>query len=89
MLDIKRMERVFMGRLRGGTVMLDMKKIEEMDSHWKEVMDLAVKYGFVRNAYAGMAILLTHKNQLEAEGEEKYIYLQKGMNGIDVTLKEE
>lgn len=52
-------------------------------------MDLAVKYGFVRQAAGGTAVLLTHKNQLEAEGEEKYIYLQKGMNGIDVTLKEE
>ena len=69
--------------------MLDMEKIKELDSHRKEVMDLAVKYGFVRQAAGGTAVLLTHKNQLEAEGEEKYIYLQKGMNGIDVTLKEE
>lgn len=69
--------------------MLDMEKIKELDSHWKEVMDLAVKYGFVRQTAGGTAVLLTHKNQLEAEGEEKYIYLQKGMNGIDVTLKEE
>ena len=66
--------------------MHDMAKIEELDSHWKEVMDLAVKYGFVRQAAAGTAVLLTHKNQLEAEGEEKYIYLQKGMHGIDIML---
>lgn len=68
--------------------MLDMDKIKELDSHWREVMDLAVKYGFVRQAVGGVAVLMTHKNQLEAEGEERYIYLQKGMNEIDVTLKE-
>lgn len=69
--------------------MLDMAKVEELDSHWNEVMDLAVRYGFVRQATGGIAVLLTHKNQLEVEGEEKYIYLQKGMHGIDVTVKEE
>lgn len=69
--------------------MLDMDKIKELDSHWKEVMDLAVQYGFVQQAAGGTAILLTHKNQIELEGEERYIYLQKEMNGIDVTVKEE
>lgn len=69
--------------------MLNMEKIKELDSHWQEVMELAVKYGFVRQAAAGTAILLTHKNQLEAEGEKKYSYLQKVMNGIDVTLEGE
>ena len=69
--------------------MLNLEKIKELDSHWSEVMELAVKYGFVRQAAGGSAVLLTHKNQLEAEGEERYIYLQKGMHGIDVTLEEE
>lgn len=62
--------------------MLDMEKIKELDSHWKEVMDLAVKYGFVRQAAGGTAVLLTHKNQLEAEGEEK-IHLSPKRNEWD------
>lgn len=55
--------------------MLNIEKIKEFDSHWQEVMDLAVKYGFVRQAAGGTAVLLTHKNQLKSEGEEKYVYL--------------
>jgi len=69
--------------------MLDIEKVKELDSHWQEVMDLATRYGFVRMATGGTAILLTHKNQLEAEGEKQYIYLQKEMHKIDVTVKEE
>ncbi len=30
--------------------MLNMEKIRELDSHWSEVMELAVKYGFFRQA---------------------------------------
>lgn len=63
---------------------VNQKKIKELDSHWKEVMNLAEQYGFVGQAFGGTAILLTHKNQLEADGEEKYIYRQKNMFGIDV-----
>lgn len=53
--------------------MVNKEKMEEMDSHWQEVMDLAEKYGFIGQAARGTAILLTHKNQLEADGEEQYI----------------
>ncbi len=44
--------------------MVNQEKMKELDSHWKEVMDLAWQYGFIAQAYGGMAILLTHKNQL-------------------------
>ena len=27
--------------------MIDQDNIKELDSHWNEVMDLAVKYGFI------------------------------------------
>ena len=64
---------------------IDMRKVKEMDSHWNEVMDLAVKYGFICQSYAGAAALLTHKNQIELLQEEKYLYNQKGMNGIDMS----
>lgn len=47
-------------------------------------MDLAQKYGFIGQAYGGEAVLLTHKNQLEADGEETYIYRQKSMFELDM-----
>ena len=59
---------------------INMEKVEEMDTHWKEVMDLAVKYGFICQAAGGTATLATHKNQIEAFKEEKYLYLQRDMN---------
>lgn len=67
--------------------MVNQEKLREMDSHWKEVMDLAEKYGFICQAVGGTAILLTHKNQLKADGEEKYIRRQRDLFKLD--MKEE
>ncbi len=64
--------------------MINREKLKELDSHWKEVMDMAEKYGFIAQAAGGTAILLTHRNQLETDGEEKYIYRQKSMFEIDM-----
>ena len=52
---------------------VNMDKLAELDSHWNEVMELAVKYGFITQAYGGTATLATHKNQLEAFRAENYI----------------
>lgn len=68
--------------------MVDQEKVKELDSHWNEVMELAVKYGFVCQAFGGTAILGTHKNQLEEWGEEAYIHRQKEMHRIDMTIGE-
>lgn len=57
-------------------------KLTELDSHWKEVMELAERYGFITQAYGGVAILSTHKNQLDSFGEEIYIRRQEQMFGI-------
>ena len=61
--------------------MIDQDNIKEIDSHWNEVMDLAVKYGFITYAYGGTAILVTHANQLKEYGEEKYRQFQKNRFG--------
>jgi hypothetical protein len=53
---------------------------KQADMHWKEVMDLAECYGFILNAYGGIATLGTHKNQLENLGEREYLRIQQ-MNG--------
>lgn len=64
--------------------MVNMEKLKELDSHWQDVMDLAVKYGFIMQAYGGTAILATHKNQLDEWGEEKYLHRQKQMHRNDM-----
>jgi hypothetical protein len=66
--------------------MIDQEKIKEHDSHWKEVMDLAEKYGFITQAYGGTAVLATNKRQLESFGEEKYIFQQKQLFGYDMEV---
>lgn len=51
--------------------------MENMDKHWKEVMDLAEKYGFIIQAYGGVATLATHEVQKEKFGQEKYKRIQE------------
>lgn len=67
---------------------VNRSKLKELDSHWNEVVGLAAQYGFVVQAYGGAATLLTHKNQLEAAGEEQYIKRQREMNRIDMEAPE-
>lgn len=60
-----------------------MDKLLELDSHWSEVMEFAVRYGFIIQTYGGTATLATHKNQLEAYRAENYLRRQREMHGID------
>lgn len=76
------------GATRRDNVKVNMDKLTELDSHWNEVMELVVRYGFITQAYGGTATLATHKNQLEALGEEQYLYRQRSMNGIDMEEAE-
>lgn len=69
--------------------MVNIEKLKELDSHWKDVMDLEQQYGFIGQAAGGTAILLTHKNKLETDGEEKYLYRQRSMFGIDMGKDDE
>lgn len=66
---------------------VNMDKLNELDGHWNEVMELAVRYGFITQAYGGTATLATHKNQLEALKAETYIRRQRDMNGIDMEVQ--
>jgi hypothetical protein len=56
-------------------------KIKERDNGWKEVMDLAKKYGFIVSAYGGTAQLATNKNQYESWGEEVFLMHQHDLFG--------
>lgn len=40
----------------------------EHDTHWEEVMNLAEKHGFIRQASGGTAILVTHENVMKRGG---------------------
>ena len=68
---------------------VNMDKLKELDGHWNEVMELAVKYGFITQAYGGTATLATHKNQLEAYRAENYIERQREMHRIDMEEAQE
>ena len=68
---------------------VNMDKLAELDSHWSEVMELAVRYGFITQAYGGTATLATHKNQLEAYRAENYIKRQREMHRIDMEEAQE
>ena len=68
---------------------VNMDKLAELDSHWNEVMELAVKYGSITQAYGGTATLATHKNQLEAYRAENYIERQREMHRIDMEEAQE
>lgn len=50
------------------------------DKHWREVMSLAERYGFIMQACGGVATLATHNAQLKELGEIKYLQIQR-MNG--------
>ena len=60
---------------------VDLKQYgRDADTHWKEVMEFAEKYGFILQAYGGTALLATHRNQLENYGGPEYLRIQQ-MNG--------
>jgi len=40
-------------------------------------MESARKYGFITYAYGGIAMLMTHRNQLEQGGSESYVTMRK------------
>lgn len=89
-METVHLERIFVGNIKlvmnGKEIQMEVnkEKLKELDSHWSEVMELAEKYGFIGQAFGGTAVLLTHKNQLEADGEEKYIRRQKDLFGLDM-----
>lgn len=46
------------------------ERLDELDSHWQEVMRLAEMYGFINFCYGGAATLCTHKAYLEANSSK-------------------
>lgn len=46
-------------------------ELEQLDKHWEEVMELAVRYGLLVDAYGGVATLCTHLNYIEEVGIER------------------
>lgn len=45
-------------------------KLQELDSHWTEVMKLAEKYGFIMQSYGGVATLATNFEYRSVNGSK-------------------
>ena len=58
-------------------------RLQELDSHWNEVMKLAERYGFISQAYGGAAIVTTNHAYLEANGPKR---LARRLRMNDVEL---
>jgi len=52
--------------------------MNQEDRRWQEVMKLAEKYGFIIQAYGGVATLATHEEQKKAGIWEKCQAMYKG-----------
>ena len=48
---------------------LDLR-LQELDSHWTEVMKLAEKYGFIMQSYGGVATLSTNAEYRRVNGSK-------------------
>ena len=48
---------------------LDLR-LQELDSHWTEVMKLAEKYGFIMQSYGGVATLATNFEYRNVNGSK-------------------
>lgn len=46
-------------------------KLRQLDCHWREVMELAERYGFIVQSYGGIATLSTHTEYIDQLGAEK------------------
>lgn len=46
-------------------------ELERLDSHWREVMKLAERYGFIVSAHGGVATICTHLEFVEQLGIER------------------
>ena len=59
------------------------ERLDELDSHWEEVMRLAERYGFIMFAGGGVATLATNREYLRAN-DPKALADRLRMNDVDV-----
>ena len=57
--------------------------LSELDGHWTEVMKLAERYGFISQAYGGVAVITTNGAYLEANGP-KELANRLRMNNVEI-----
>jgi len=58
-------------------------RLQELDIHWNEVMKLAERYGFISQAYGGVAVITTNGAYLEANGP-KELANRLRMNNVEI-----
>lgn len=59
------------------------------DEKWDKVMALAKKNGFIVQAFAGVATLITNKEQIKNYGYEEYQKIQKMNSSLEEINQEE
>ena len=59
---------------------ISYRELEQKDSHWHEVLQLARKHGFICQVKDGMVTIATHVTQVEKFGERKYLNIQDQVN---------
>ena len=57
--------------------------IEELDSHWSEVMDLCQKYGFILQAFGGTATIASPATIRDSFGICELAYRMR-INNVDI-----
>ena len=66
---------------------MDKDDLDELakkhDEKWDEVMQLAKQNGFIVQAYAGVATLISNKEQIENYGYEKFQKIQETNNSLE------
>lgn len=58
-------------------------RLQELDSHWTEVMKLAEKYGFIMQSYGGVATLATNSEYRRVNGS-KALADRLRMQNVDI-----
>ena len=58
-------------------------RLQELDSHWTEVMRLAERYGFIMQSFGGVSTLATNAEYLKANGP-KELARRLRMNNVNL-----
>lgn len=59
------------------------KLAKKHDANWNKVMKLAEENGFIIQAFAGTAVLVSNKEQIKSYGYEKYQKIQETNNTLN------
>lgn len=72
---------------------MEKEELDELaqkhDKKWDEVMAIAKENGFIIQAFAGTATLITNAEQIKSFGYEKYQKIQEMNNSLENVNQQE